>query len=370
MKTTAACTPELGNSPGVHDWTLSGRLTEDGDLRSIVLHPLPVIIGRRTGLSMTLLRETVSGLHAKIFARNQRLFVQDLDSTNGTFLNGIRVLGEQELFHHDLIQFADAAFRVVRQAPDVQSHTRHESTGDQALALVQFDHMLSQGALTPYFQPIIDLATSQAVAYEALVRSRFVGLETPDSMFAAARQLGLVTEFSQFCRRESLEKSGQFRQLPHLFLNTHPSEVTAESFLDSCAHLRQMTPMQPITIEIHEAAMTQVAAMVDVCRSLEALEISVAFDDFGAGQARIAELVEVRPRYVKFDRSLVHGLHGTDSSRRRVVSGLVATVRNIGIIPLAEGIETQDEAVACVELGFLLAQGFLYGNPMPATHYA
>ena len=370
MNPSETCENAVGTPTTVDEWILSGRLTPDGDLRSIIVFPLPFLVGRRTGLSLTLLRETVSGLHARIFSRNQRLFVQDLDSTNGTYLNGVRLLGEQELFDNDLLQFADAAFRVVRRQADSPSHTRHESLRDQALALVQFDHMLSQGAVTPYYQPIIELAGGQPVAYEALVRSRFVGLETPESMFAAARQLGLVTEFSQYCRREAVEKSGQFPELPHLFLNTHPSEVPGQPFLESCEKLRRIAPLQQITIEIHEAAMTQLAAMVELCRSLEALEITVAFDDFGAGQARIGELSEVRPRYVKFDRSLIHGLPSADNSRRRVLSGLVETVRDIGIVALAEGVETVEEAAACVDLGFTQAQGYLYGTAMPAAYYA
>jgi EAL domain-containing protein (putative c-di-GMP-specific phosphodiesterase class I) len=45
-------------------------------------------------------------------------------------------------------------------------------------------------------------------------------------------------------------------------------------------------------------------------------------------------------------------------------------VRDIGIVALAEGIETEEEAVACVDLGFTMAQGFLYGMAMPAAYYA
>jgi EAL domain-containing protein (putative c-di-GMP-specific phosphodiesterase class I) len=317
-----------------------------------------------------LAHQTVSGLHAELDLRNQQLFVTDLSSTNGTFINGSQMVGERELFENDLIQFADVAFRVARRLPDTDSHTRCANASDQALALVQFDRLLDQGALTPHFQPIVDLATNQAVAYEALARSRFVGLETPEFMFAAAAQLGRVSELTQLMRRKSIEASSLFPTPPHLFLNTHPSEGATRAFLESCAQLRPISPLQRLTIELHEAAITQVGEMAALRHGLEAVDITLAFDDFGVGQHRLAELAEVRPHYLKFDRSLVRRLNAADTSRTRVIRGLVATVREIGIIPLAEGIETEAEAAACVDLGFVLGQGYFYGKPMPAAHFS
>lgn len=371
MTTAEAQNPRLGNPSTPLEWSLSGRLTEDSEVRSVPLFPLPFRIGRRPGVSLALMRQTVSGLHAEIYARSQRLYLRDLGSTNGTFVNGQKLIDDRELFDDDLVQFADAAFRVVRHhLPDSPSHTYQASAGDQALALVQFDQLLVGGALVPHFQPIVDLANEQPVAYEALIRSRIVGLETPAAMFDAAAQLGLVIELSRLARRKALDDSSLFPELPHLFLNTHPSELATEAFLGSCAQLRELSPPQRITIEIHEGAITRVAEMVTVCRALQAMDITVAFDDFGAGQARIAELAEVRPQYLKFDRSLIERLHAADSSRKRLVGGLVATARDIGTVPLAEGVETADEAAACIDMGFQLVQGFFFGRPQPATYYS
>jgi EAL domain-containing protein (putative c-di-GMP-specific phosphodiesterase class I) len=361
--------PGLGQLDALDGWCLSGRLNEDGESRTIPLTPLPFRIGRRSGLSLTLSHQTVSGLHAEIDFRDQQLFVRDLHSTNGTFINGAQLFGEQEIFENDLIQFADVAFRVARHLPDTKSHTRCANASDQAMALVQFDRLVEHGALTPFFQPIVDLTTHQAVAFEALARSRYVGLETAEFMFAAAAQLGRVNELTQLMRSKAVETSGLFPTPPHLFLNTHPSEGATSAFLESCVRLRKLAPLQRITIELHEAAMTQVGEMAALRHGLEAIDITLAFDDFGIGQHRLAELSEVKPHYLKFDRSLVRRLNTADVSRTRIVRGLVATVYDIGIIPLAEGIETEAEAAACVDLGFVLAQGYYYGKPMPVSHY-
>ena len=102
--------------------------------------------------------------------------------------------------------------------------------------------------------------------------------------------------------------------------------------------------------------------------SLKALGRDVAFDDFGAGQARIVELSEVRPQYVKFDRSIIRNLDVADTPRQRVMSSLVAMVREVGIIPLCEGVETAEESAACLEAGFELSQGYFHGRPMSTAH--
>lgn len=351
------------------EWCLYGRLNEDGESRTIPINPVPFRIGRRSGLSLTLTHQTVSGNHAELDVRDQQLIVRDLNSTNGTFINGNQLFGEQAVVENDLLQFADVAFRVTRRLPNTESQTRCANSSDQALALVQFDRLLKQGGLTPYFQPIVDLRTQQAVAFEALARSRYVGLETAEFMFAAAVQLGRVTQLTQLMRTKAIEDSGFFPTPPHLFLNTHPSEGATAAFLDSCVELRRLSPLQRITIELHEAAMTKVGEMAALRQGLEEMEITLAFDDFGVGQHRLAELSEVRPHYLKFDRSLVRKLNTANLSRTRVVRGLVATVREIGVVPLAEGIETQAEAEACMDLGFELAQGYFYGKPMPVAHY-
>lgn len=68
---------------------------------------------------------------------------------------------------------------------------------------------------------------------------------------------------------------------------------------------------------------------------------------------------------IKFDLQLVQGLGQASIERRRIVGALVAMVRDLGVIPLAEGVEEQSEADVCQELGFELARGYFFGRPAP-----
>lgn len=353
----------------VRGWTLAGRVNEEGPVRNFPLSPMPFRVGRRSEMELTLPRQTISGHHAELFERDGVLYIRDNNSTNGTFVNGQRLVGEWELQENDLVQFGDAPFRVNGTLSTSPSHTRCTDACDQAMAFVQFDRLISGNAIIPHYQPILDLSNNSTVAYEVLVRSRLIGLETPMFMFTAAAQLGLSTELSEVARRAAVEESGLFPNPAHLFLNTHPSELDVDQLIESCADLRNFGAYQPLTIEIHEGAITEVAALEKLRNGLAALDISLAFDDFGAGQARIAELAQVRPRYLKFDRCMIRELHLADASRRHVVASLVSMANDVGIITLAEGVETAEEHGACVEAGFALGQGYLYGKPMPATHY-
>lgn len=351
------------------DWVLSGRPTGTDETRCFMVNPLPFQVGRKPGLSLMLPGNTVSGLHAEFFQEGNTLCLRDLGSTNGTFVNGDRLSGTTALHDNDLVQFADLPFRLTRSLGASLSHTRRKDTCDQALAIVQFDQLLTGKAIIPHYQPIVDLASGKVVAYEVLARSRLIGLETPNFMFSAAAQLGLSAKLSKTLRRTAVEDSHQLVDVPHLFLNTHPSELDTGTILLSCEELRRIAPHQPITIEMHEGAMTDLGDMIALRKGLEQFDISLAFDDFGAGQARIAELAAVHPHYVKFDRSMIHDLHTADPARRRVVAMLVQMILEVGIVPLAECVESVAEAQACRDAGFVLSQGYLHGKPLPAAHY-
>lgn len=353
----------------MQEWLLVGKIGSSGESCTKLIDPVPFRVGRRPEASLTLPRATVSGLHAELFTDGDRLFARDLGSTNGTFINGERLLDVAELKEDDVIQFADLALRVMHASPKSDSHTMSEDFCDHALARVQFDTLLREEIITPYFQPIIDLRTGVTRAFEVLARSRLIGLETPGRMFAAAADLQMEARLSDLMRRKGVEVSQQFREVPPVYLNTHPVEFANDAAWEWISQLREMAPTQKLVIEVHEAAVTDVISVARFRALLRDYNIGLAFDDFGAGQARLAELAAVRPDCLKFDRSIITGLDLAEPSRQRFVHCLVDAIRDIGVTPLAEGIETLGEKQICAELGFELAQGYYLGMPKPVESY-
>jgi EAL domain-containing protein (putative c-di-GMP-specific phosphodiesterase class I) len=184
-------------------------------------------------------------------------------------------------------------------------------------------------------------------------------------MFQAAQRLGQEVELSILLRREGVRAGRRLPGLPRLYLNTHPAELAAPELLPSLHEIRQLAPKQPMTIEVHEAAVAKVEDLLELREACRSLDMQLAYDDFGAGQARLDELARVAPDCVKFDMRLVRDLHEAPAERRLVTERLVSLVRDLGIVPLAEGVEKPDEADACEQIGFELGQGYFFGRPAP-----
>jgi EAL domain-containing protein (putative c-di-GMP-specific phosphodiesterase class I) len=129
--------------------------------------------------------------------------------------------------------------------------------------------------------------------------------------------------------------------------------------------LRRDAPDRRLGIEIHEVAIVKASQIGELRAGLREHGIGLAYDDFGAGQARLLELAEAPPDLLKFDARFVRGLDHAPESKHRLLRSLVAIARDLRVEPLAEGVETPGEAEACVDLGFTRAQGFHFGRPVP-----
>ncbi len=352
-------------------WTLvrGGGKSTEVESESVLVHPLPFSVGRRPGCSMQLNSKTISGSHAVLALDNGQLWVNDLNSTNGTYVNGRRIAEMTPLREEDLLQFADLAFRVKSEQRGVTCHTMQEDMCDRALALVQFDRLMENRLVTPYYQPIIDMKNGQFRGYEVLARSRLFGLESCAAMFDAASRLNMEVELSRMLRWEGVREGLQLPNKSTLFVNTHPLEIRNEGLIDSMATARQLSADVPIILEVHEAAITDPKEMRELRAQLKELSIGIAYDDFGAGQTRLTELIEAPPDYLKFDISLIHGIDKATPERQRMLASLVSMVIDLGVNPLAEGVETPEEADMCRDMGFQTAQGFHFGRPAPVRQY-
>jgi EAL domain-containing protein (putative c-di-GMP-specific phosphodiesterase class I) len=350
-------------------WILSGQLSDDQPVRHLPVDTFPFLVGRQSDASLSIPSATVSRRHAEFDVVDRQLILRDLGSTNGTSVNGIRIVEPCAVHHGDLLQFGQVVFRVTKKQKESILQTIQDDSCDRALALIQFDQLLTERAVVPHFQPIVDMQDGRVFGYEVLGRSRLFGLNDPRSMFAAAKVLNMEGELSRILREEGV-RHGQVLPEDHvLFVNTHPAEMDdIELLVHSLHELRTLEPTRPLVLEIHEAAVTSCAAMSQLGAALGKLSIGLAYDDFGAGQARLVELVEVRPDYLKFDMQLVQHLESAAPERQKMLSSLVQMVRDLKIRPLAEGIETIGDHEICRRMGFDCAQGYLYGHPaLPKT---
>ncbi|HXB53658.1 MAG TPA: EAL domain-containing protein [Vicinamibacteria bacterium] len=342
------------------------------------IHPLPFRIGRRPGLDLTLPSLAVSKTHAEIYAAGDLLRLRDLGSTNGTFLNH-ELITDRPVSDGDILHFADFEFRLGRQegggkAAPVRSDSdttitmhRGDLSRQFAEGTRELTELIRDGAVTIAFQAIVEIPSGAVAAYEALGRGRHPRLpESPSELFRIAESLGAEAELSRLFRRRAVELVRDRPHLPTLFLNTHPTELRQPGLVESLEELRGVAPHLDLALEIHESALAAPAVIGALRERLAEMNVGLAYDDFGAGQARLLELAEAPPHYLKFDRRFVTGIDQAPASRRRVLTSLVTVARELLVRTVAEGIETAAEYEVCASVGFTHGQGFHLARPVPA----
>ncbi len=356
-------------------WYLESFVEGGRQLRRIALEPLPFRVGRLPDLDLTLLSESVSKEHAELFLRGLSLCVRDLGSKNGTLVNNERVT-EADLREGDILHFAQVEFRVGRQEiddgdekglePSTMSLSEMKLPQQFVEGTRELPELLEQRLVTSVFQPIVSLPAINVIGYEALGRGRHPRLpEAPLELFEVARRVGAEAELSQLFREKALELVLGRTRFPALFLNVHADELEKPGLVLAAIEARQKAPHLRLTLEIHERALADLESVGRLSTQLRRAVVGLAYDNFGAGQARLLELAEVPPDYLKFDMSFVRGIDSARPERQRLLTSLVSVAREMIFYTVAEGVETAEEADACMRIGFTHAQGYFFGRPRP-----
>jgi EAL domain-containing protein (putative c-di-GMP-specific phosphodiesterase class I) len=370
-----ASPPAPGPPARTFRWYLESFVEGGRQLRRIALEPLPFRVGRLPDLALTLPSESVSKEHAELFVREAGLYVRDLGSKNGTLVNNERVR-EALLREGDILHFAQVEFRVGRQEID-EGEEQGLEPSTVSLAEMKLPHQFIEGTrelpqlleerqVTSVFQPIVSLPSGTLAGYEALGRGRHPRLpEGPLELFRIAAAVGAEAELSQLFRETALDLVVLGGRIPALFLNVHSAELERPGLVPAVVQARQRVPQLRLTLEVHEAALADLASVERLRTQLSRAGVGLAYDDFGAGQARLLELAEVPPHYLKFDMSFIRGIDSAPATRQRLLTSLVSVARNLLVYTVAEGVETAEEADVCMRLGFTHAQGFFFGRPRP-----
>ena len=362
-------------------WYLEGYFSGNARVSRLPVNHFPFQIGRDTSLDFIVPSNNASRVHAIISLEGRQLVLRDNHSTNGTFVNRQKLEGAKTLQHGDILHFADFEVRVIRDIVEQSveptlsmAALRMENLSQMMPAGVrELQEMLAQRQVRPLFQPIVMAGSRAIYAYEVLGRGLHPNLSpNPGPLFRIAESLeGHAVTLSQLFRETGLElvEAQPDPSRYRFFLNIHPDELRDPTqLLNHLDGLRQQFPHLPLVLEIHEKAVTDIDNMKHICSGLDALNIELAYDDFGAGQARFIELIEAPSHYLKFDISLVANLDTAPESKRNIVKMLVQMSHDMGIRTLAEGLDRLEEVQACEAIGFDFIQGFYCGRPQERIH--
>lgn len=241
----------------------------------------------------------------------------------------------------------------------------------------ELKNIIEKNLIYPVFQPIVSLRTGEVHGYEAL--SRMVlpkKIKNTEELFSMALLYGKTWDLEKVCRKKILQEYSSFseeQQTGKLFINVNPKVMMDESFKANFTRKQlekyNICP-EKIVIEVTErSSVNDMEAFVQVIRHYKDEGYQIAIDDLGACYSGLNIICSTHPHYLKIDMPLIRDID-SDGMKHALVRGLVEIARNASIHLLAEGIETEAELQALVELGVDYGQGYFLGMPEKSLNRA
>ncbi len=225
-----------------------------------------------------------------------------------------------------------------------------------------------------HYQPVQDLRSTELLGAEALLRWQHPtrGPVNPALTVEAAERSGLIVPLGRHVLRSALRQTADW--LPHVgdafrvHVNVSPLELRHAEYADhlEAALVRTAVEPQRLLLEVTETALVSEEACVhDSLERIRDLGVSLGVDDFGTGYSSVANLRRLPIDTVKLDRSLVTGI-GTSPGDFTLVRSVLQLLSTMGVMIVAEGIESAVEAAHLRAMGCRAGQGFHLGRPVPA----
>jgi diguanylate cyclase (GGDEF)-like protein len=233
---------------------------------------------------------------------------------------------------------------------------------------------LERGELELYWQPIYGLGTGGLVGLEALLRWNHPerGLVPPASFIPVAEQTGVIEALGDWVVGAVCEQQVAWAERgmhPLLSFNVSPTQLRAADFTTRVAEHLRASGADPtrLTVELTESSTLEDPARAEpLVRELHALGLRIALDDFGSGYSSLSRLREMPVATLKIDRAFMRDVPERPEAAA-VVTAILALARALGRTAVAEGVETEEQRAFLAEQGCPLAQGFLFGHPVPAA---
>ena len=222
------------------------------------------------------------------------------------------------------------------------------------------------------YQPQVCLKTGALIGVEALLRwnSPVDGLVMPGTFIPIAEESGFIVQLGAWCLRTACREVVHLQQRlgrnVRLAVNVSPKQVHAAGFQEMVQASLESSGLPPecLEIEITEGLlMSHEDEVLRVISQLQKLGITAAIDDFGMGFSNLGYITRFKVDRLKIDRSFVGGCTH-DRSSQMIIASIIFLAQSLGIEIVAEGVETEEQALILANLQCDVAQGYLYARPM------
>jgi diguanylate cyclase (GGDEF)-like protein/PAS domain S-box-containing protein len=291
---------------------------------------------------------------------------------------GISIYPDDAQDGESLLKHADIAMYRAKERGR-NDHAIYVSDGSdprrQLSLATRLGSAIADGDLVLHYQPLVELSTGAVVGAEALVRWQDGdrGLIAPGEFIPIAERTGLIKPLSDWVIDQACKQTVDWsEQGLDLYVSVNlPASFWRPTMIREVLNTIESFGLNPnrMMVEITESAMmTDDRATTPILAELHRRGLRVAVDDFGTGHSSLSRLTKMLVTTLKIDRSFVADLPG-DRSAAILVKSIIQLAHNLGLQPLAEGIETTAQAQFLVAHGCTLGQGYYYSRPVPAADF-
>ena len=373
MRTQIMNDPNIG-TPWIEYFQVGGSRPIKQELREF-----PFVVGRDESADFTVDSSRVSRRHVMLDRQEGRFVLRDLDSTNGTYVNGKRI-SEVELTDGDVVVIADFELTFFSGTASTRASATQVMTQpvggrltdatDLIIQVRRLHEALTHRSITTRFQPIVQMDTGEVYGYEATRElDDLPGQSRQAESIVQGTECRLTERINQQHRLYSAEQATNLEERTHLFLGLQVSEVSADFLPESLDRLSEIVAHKhQLVAQIPETAVCDIPYFRQFIQGLRERDIEIAYANFCGGPGQISNWQAVAPDYLKLSPSLVKGISRA-SGGWRTVQSLIQVMRDLNCAAVAVGIEDAADTKCLVELGCQFGQGSYFGKPQPITAF-
>jgi diguanylate cyclase (GGDEF)-like protein/PAS domain S-box-containing protein len=261
---------------------------------------------------------------------------------------------------------------------EIFTDTMQKAVVSQLELEVDLQRAIEDGEFFIHYQPLVDLASGQTVAVEALARWRhpWRGVVPPAEFIPAAEKTGAIVSVGRWVLQRACEQVRAWQDAnggPALGLavNLSARQLKDPGLVEDVIDAVASSGLEPtgILLEMTESVlMDDLEKTIPILQQLKALGLMLAVDDFGTGYSSLSYLRQLPVDTLKIDRSFISGLG--KEREAALVETIVNMGRSLKLEVVAEGIEDDVQLAALKRMGCELGQGYLFAQPMPADQVA